>query len=254
MGGIFLPIMLNQLINGTAGFGWGVRASAFIVLACLAVANLLMSSHPAVTARPKVKPDIRSALTDVPYLLLITGALFILWGIYFPFFYEQLFAIEHGVDPTVSFYTLAILNGTSIFGRTFPNLFIHRFGVLNLLIPFCFICGALLFTLFGTVNTATCIVFSIIYGFFSGGFLSLVTLAAGSMARHESEIGMRVGLAYALASFGALTGNPIDGALLGSTYVWKKAIIFSAVSIIGGTGFICAARWKLVAQRGTQFV
>lgn len=65
--------MLNRLINGKAGFAWGVRASAFLILGMLVVANLLMSSHPAVTSRQRPPHNIRALFTDVPYMFIIAG-------------------------------------------------------------------------------------------------------------------------------------------------------------------------------------
>jgi hypothetical protein len=43
-------------------------------------------------------------------------------------------------------------------------------------------------------------------------------------------VSARFGVAFLISSFGALTGPPIDGALLGKTFPWSKAIIFSGVS------------------------
>ena len=61
--------MLNQLFQTTAGFEWGVRASAFVVLALLLASNLLMTSHPVVRSPDAPKPDMKGIITDVPYLL-----------------------------------------------------------------------------------------------------------------------------------------------------------------------------------------
>ncbi|KAA1478461.1 MFS general substrate transporter, partial [Dentipellis sp. KUC8613] len=149
LGGIFFPIMLDQLFHGSAGYAWGVRASAFIVLALLALANVLMTTDPAVSAYKKAKPDIKGFLHDAPYMLLIAGSLCCLMGVFFPYFYLQLFAILHGINPTFAFYTLAILNGSSIPGRILPNVFANKYGGFNLLIASCVACAALIFGLYG---------------------------------------------------------------------------------------------------------
>ena len=65
--------MLNRLVNGRVGFAWGVRATGFVVLGLLLAANLLMSSHPAVTSRKRPPKNIRALLTDAPYILLVIG-------------------------------------------------------------------------------------------------------------------------------------------------------------------------------------
>ena len=69
VGGIIFPIMLNQLFKGSAGFAWGVRASAFVVLGLLVLTNLLMTTNPAVHTQGKPKPDLRGILTDAPYMI-----------------------------------------------------------------------------------------------------------------------------------------------------------------------------------------
>lgn len=74
IGGIVFPIMLNKLLNSSIGFAWTVRIAAFVVLGCLAVANLLI--------RPRVKPSettqsmisqLKVLFTDIPYMLLVSG-------------------------------------------------------------------------------------------------------------------------------------------------------------------------------------
>lgn len=65
--------MLNQLFSGSAGFSWGVRASGFVVLALLLGANILMSDNPEIARNTKAKPDIKSILTDLPYILSTIG-------------------------------------------------------------------------------------------------------------------------------------------------------------------------------------
>ena len=43
---------------------------------------------------------------------------------------------------------------------------------------------------------------------------------------------VRVGLAFAFASFGVLIGYPVDGSLLGETFSWIRPIIFSGVGLL----------------------
>ncbi|THH06902.1 hypothetical protein EW146_g9475, partial [Bondarzewia mesenterica] len=251
VGGIIFPIMLNQLFQSSAGFKWGVRASAFVVLSLLVPANILMSANPPPGERPK--PNMRQILTDVPYMLSTLGVFCMNWGAYFPYFYLQLFAILHGVDSVVAFYTvMIILSAASIPGRVLLNVFADRLGAFNALIPSCFACGALLLALFGIKSVASTMIFAILYGFASGAFLSLLSPTIATLSKDTSEIGYRYsvrsltvvftliiciagllpeyasGWLFFVTSFGALTGTPIDGALLGETFPWYKAIVFSA--------------------------
>ncbi|KAI0311929.1 MFS general substrate transporter [Amylostereum chailletii] len=252
-GGIFFPIMLNRLFHGSVGFAWGVRASGFVVLGMLVCANILMSSNPLNENVEVPKPNTKAIFTDAPYLMACLATFFILWGIFFPYFYLQLYAILHGMDPTLAFYTLAILNGSSIPGRILPNFYADYIGPFNALTPSCFACGVLLIALLGIKSTASTIVFTVLFGFFSGAFLSLCSPALASLSRSENEIGIRVGLGLCIVSFGALTGTPIDGALLGKGFAWSNAIIFSAVSVLVGSGFMLLSR-QLVSRRSGKAI
>ncbi|THU98498.1 MFS general substrate transporter [Dendrothele bispora CBS 962.96] len=235
IGGIIFPIMLNQLFEGSTGFAWGVRASGFVVLGLLVIANLLMTENRPKSAGPAPKPDMKAILTDTPYLLSILAVFFLDWGVFFPYFYLQLFSILHGVDPNISFYTLAIMNASSMPGRIIPNGLADRYGPFNAIIPCAAACGILIFALFGVNTVAGVVVFSILYGFFSGAFLSLCAPCVASMSTNPSEVGwvsVRFGIAFALTGIGALTGTPITGALLGETFPWSKALIWSGVSCL----------------------
>ncbi|KAJ3925839.1 MAG: MFS general substrate transporter [Lentinula lateritia] len=231
VGGIIFPIMLNRLItNPRVGFAWGVRASAFVCLGLLIIANVLMTANPPKTQKPD-PPKLTVLFTDTAYIFGILGAAAADWGFFFPYFYLQLFAAIKGADATFSFYLLAILNGSSIPGRIIPNILSQKFGVFNTL-AFCTLaCSILIFALLGVdKSVAALVIFAILYGFFSGGFISLLAPVIASLARDESEMGIRLGLAYFIGSFGILAGNPIAGALLGETFPWWRPIVFSAVS------------------------
>ncbi|KAI0057037.1 MFS general substrate transporter [Artomyces pyxidatus] len=254
IGGIVFPIMLNQLFSSSVGFAWGVRASAFMVLGCLVAANFLMTPRAAVTSGKGPKPNIKSLLLDIPYLLAIVGGLVCFMGIFFPYFYLQLFSVLNGVDTNLAFYTISIMNAGSIPGRTLPNLFAGRYGVFNTCIITGSCCGVLILALFGIGSTAGAIVFAILYGFFSGAFMSILSPVLASLARNESEMGIRLGLAFFFSAIGALAGQPIVGSLLGPTFSWFKAIIFSAVTTFAGISFTIASRQLLVRRKGTQIL
>ncbi|KIM82760.1 hypothetical protein PILCRDRAFT_820057 [Piloderma croceum F 1598] len=240
VGGIVYPIMLNNLFNSSVGFANGVRASAYLTMGLLIVANCLMSAKPRgdITGRPKAK--LGDIFGDKPFLLVGGfGTFFICWTLFFPYFYLQLFTNLHGLPSTFAFYTLTIQNGASIFGRTIPNLIADKLGVLNVFIVVTFGAGVLLFALFGISSVGGVTIFAILYGFFSGGVLSLAAPLMVSFASNDSEIGMRIGVSYFINSFGFLTGPPISGALLGSQINWDKPIIFGLLFLLDQSLCFC---------------
>ncbi|KAK7029616.1 hypothetical protein VNI00_014314 [Paramarasmius palmivorus] len=256
IGGVIFPIMLNQLLAHGVEFGWAVRYTAFVVLAALIVANLVMTDRRAVGSRA-AKPDIKKILGNAPYLLTVVGVFFVDLGITFPYFYLQLFSVTKGVDRNIAFYALAIINAASLPGRIIPNIIADRVGPYNVLVTCTVICGAIIFAMFGIKNIAGMVVFAVFYGFFSGAFLGLFAPAVASLSDAPSEIGVRLGIAYFLTGFGTLVGPPIDGALVGHELLeleWPGAIIFSAVTMLGGGFLLLVARQILVKRKGTQQV
>lgn len=61
-------------------------------------------------------------------------------------------------------------------------------------------------------NLAGLVVVSILYGFVSGGMVSLPPATIANLTEDLSEYGTRMGMGYTIASIGALVGNPIGGA------------------------------------------
>ncbi|KAG9074018.1 hypothetical protein FS749_014467, partial [Ceratobasidium sp. UAMH 11750] len=224
-GGIVFPTMLNKIIQ-KAGFGWGVRSTAFVVLGCLVASNFMMKTRlpPKTNQTP---PDIKGIVTHGVFQLTVLGSFLITMGIWFPIFYIQLFAVVHDIDENLAFYSLTILNAASIFGRTIPNLLADKFGIFNVIIPCSAIVGVLVFAMFGVTSVGALIVFSILYGFFSGAFVSLISPMFVALARHMHEVGLRLGFGFGIVGIAALVGTPISGALLTDQNLWYRPIIFA---------------------------
>ncbi|KAI0058841.1 MFS general substrate transporter [Artomyces pyxidatus] len=228
VGGIFFPIMLNRLVHGSAGFAWGVRASAFVVMGMLGTAGCIMTSYPRRVAKDS-EPAPDAIFKDAPYMVFIIGGIFVNWGIFLPYFYLQLYGIVHGIDPKFAFYMLAIMNGSSIPGRVVPNLLSGKLGPINILASASFGCAILTFALLSVkFSIAGIVIFAVLYGFCAGTLFSMVSPAVAAYC-DERQLGARLGLALAMGSVGILTGAPIEGELLGANYTWSRPIFFSAV-------------------------
>ena len=64
-----------------------------------------------------------------------------------------------------------------------------------------------------------------------------------------------MGLAFAIAAFGALIGAPIDGKLLGeSPFDWSSAFLFSGVIVLGGSAVLLVARFMVARRKGISRV
>jgi hypothetical protein len=84
---------------------------------------------PNVCMRVRVLPAKSRSLLDLraflipAYSLQVAGFFLGFMGLYMPFFYAQVYAIqEHITNESLAFYLLAVMNSTSVFGRIVPNL------------------------------------------------------------------------------------------------------------------------------------
>jgi len=121
------------------------------------------------------------------------------------------FAELHGVDSNLAFYLLSILNAASIFGRLLPNFLADKFGNYNLVICASGASSVLIFIWPVAKSKGALIVFALLYGFFSGAYVSLLPGCLTSLSSHVGEIGARIGLGWSVVAIAALTGPPILG-------------------------------------------
>ncbi|KAF7319578.1 MFS general substrate transporter [Mycena chlorophos] len=254
LGGVVFPIVLNNLINGPVGFAWGIRAVAFITGGLLVIGNIL--TKPRLPTKKQRAPEdnmvMKLILTDFPYWLSVAGASLVLWGIFFPYFYLQLYSVLHGVDNDVAFYTITVLNSASVIARTLPNFMADKFGPLNVAIPMTAISGGLVFAMLRLNSVGSLFAFSALYGFFSGAFMSLLAAIMSSFAFSVNEIGSRIGIAMFVLAFPLLTGAPITGALLHPPeYTWWRGVLFSGVVQLSGVALLVVSRALVARRKGT---
>ncbi|KAG6827019.1 hypothetical protein H0H92_013539 [Tricholoma furcatifolium] len=254
LGGALHPIMLNNLFYGSVGFHNGVRASAGLCTGLLITALLLLRPRfrPSNKGGPSMTTVLKNFLHDPSYVILICGTFLIYTGLYFPIFFLQLKAVKNGINVSLAFYTIAILNGSSVFGRIFPNMIVHRIGVFNMVIGITTVTGILVFCPLAIKDVAGTMVFSILYGFFSGAYAGLVSPLISSLAKDNSEIGARLGICFSFTGIGGLIGTPIAGALLTTSYIWWRPFLFSGVCVFVATLCFCISRHLLVLQKGTH--
>lgn len=86
IGGIIHPIMLNRLFP-RIGFPQAVRASAYLVLGCCVIAQLLARSRIPGRKHRQTQPppfDFATIVKDTPYLFAVSGAFFVALGLFYP--------------------------------------------------------------------------------------------------------------------------------------------------------------------------
>lgn len=88
---------------------------------------------------------------------------------------------------------------------------------------------------------------SIVYGFLSGGVIIIPGPTITDLSPSKSDIGVRLGLAYLVASFGGLLGNPLTAAIKGDgkSTVYNFTGVWVCGAAVMGVGLIAllATRW-----------
>ncbi|KAK7675853.1 hypothetical protein QCA50_021210, partial [Cerrena zonata] len=106
VGGIVYPIVLQRLIS-SLGFGWAVRVSAFITLACLSVASLTIRTNLPLKKKLTLAGAVDlTGFTDLRYVLATVGAFLGFYALFVPFFYIESFGNLQGIDPSLKKYLL----------------------------------------------------------------------------------------------------------------------------------------------------
>ncbi|KAJ5391254.1 monocarboxylate permease [Penicillium cosmopolitanum] len=243
LGGVIFPIMVSKLIP-QVGFGWAMRICAFLVLFMLVIANVTLKSR----LKPQKKGfDVMNfirPLHDIKFVLTVAAAFCFFWGMFLPFTFVITSGERYGMSQNMSQYLIPILNAASIFGRTLPGYLADRVGRYNVMIVFSYLSGILVLALWLPARAnAPIIVFSALYGFGSGAFVSLAPALIAQISDLR-EVGIRNGTCFSIISIAALTGSPIGGALVPDMLhgSYEKLQIFSGVVMIAGATLFIAAR------------
>jgi predicted MFS family arabinose efflux permease len=172
IGGIIWPIALKNLFSKLS-FGWTVRIAAFIMLPFLMVACFTIKlpkseeKEKGQGKEKKEKPDF--SVVKKPMLLLLATALFMNYlGLFTPNYYVTSYTISRKLDPSMAFYMLAIMNGSSLFGRIIPGIWADRYGAFNVMILSAGTSGVVCMCWTGAESIAAIGVWSAVYGFTSG--------------------------------------------------------------------------------------
>lgn len=215
IGGVIYPIMFNKL-QQEIGFAWATRTLAFVALGTCSISISVM--------RVRFKPKEKRALIQLAAFKelqfnLYSIALFLgFLGFYNYLIYVQPWAIQNKVvSDTLGFYLVPILNAASTFGRITPNLIADYSGPLNMLTPASAISALLAFCWIAANSSAAIVIVTLLYGFFSGGFVSLPPVVMMVITKDLRNFGTRLGMSFAICAIALLIGTPIGGAILNGT-------------------------------------
>ncbi|KAE8395818.1 major facilitator superfamily domain-containing protein [Aspergillus alliaceus] len=247
-GGAIIPLLLRTLF-AKYSWTWAIRVIAFIALACYALGfSLIKGRLPASTSS---RATIDPAAFKSPRLCFLAVAVFAFEFIIFGCAALLPTYVRYaGLATDVQFYSLTVLNAMSLLGRVLPGVaadLVGRFNILLSLVVLTLLIMAAVWTPFGTQNEATLYAVVAIFGFGSGGWLSLAPVCAGQLCKTE-EYGRFYGTVYCVAAFGVLVTVPVGGELLQTTTPQVLVGFYSGVLVLG---LVCVvlSRWALLDWR-----
>lgn len=155
-------------------------------------------------------------------------------GFFMPTIYLPTYARSLGVDNAAVTATVALLNGSMVFGCIFVGVLIDRVHVTTAV----FVCTAgatfSVFVLWGLAASIPLLcIFSVVYGFFAGGFSSTYAgvIKHITSSYPGSDPGMVIGVMAAGRGIGSVICGPLSEALI-RTRPWE-----GKVALGYGTGF-----------------
>jgi MFS family permease len=223
------------------------------MLFLLIITNLTVRPFTPPKPRSVTRTELLKPLREPQFLLFMIGMFIFTYGFYPPINYLPVQALEAGVAAGLVDYLLPILNAGSLFGRLSAGFLGDRIGRFNIFIIVCYLSALSILALWlPDSSTPALIAFSVLFGFFSGAYVSLLTPLILQISP-MSELGFRTGIVLLATAVGGLTTNPINGAIVDGPGGWVGLKVFAGVFAVVGTSFVVLARvkgtgWRVFAR------
>ncbi|KZL81375.1 mfs monocarboxylate [Colletotrichum incanum] len=247
-GGVTISMMLRSILP-RLGWQWSMRIMGFLVLGIMILGAICFLPYPRLSAPVSGAPVGKtgamldfSAFQSPPFGFMTMGLFlleFVLFGItgLLP-----TFAITVGFGSDVGFSLVAILNGTSCFGRIMTGVIGDKLGHLNILlamISITIVFTGVVFVPFGTKHIGALYAFAALWGYGSGSFLSSTPVCLGKTCEPK-DYGRYLGTMNFFVSFSLLVTVPIGGQMLESMGGTALSGFYLAVIFLGGVCFFAA--------------
>jgi MFS family permease len=246
-GGVVFPVIVQQCLP-RIGFPWTIRIIGFIMLLCnIVTISLFRTRLPPRKTGPLVDWE---SFKEAPFSLYCAGMFFTFWGLYFAFFYIGSYGRNVlGVSYQQSINLLLVQICMGFVFRLLPTYYADKIGSLNVLIPFAFTSGIMMFGWIGIHSVGALYCFAVIYGSGSAVIQALWPAIIGSLSKTPDmkKVGVRMGMAFTIVSFSSFTGPPLAGALIernGGNYLYAN--VWAGSSFFIGGSLLVATRWSLV--------
>lgn len=213
IGGVIVPVVFRRLVN-QIGFPWTCRVLGFISLAVSLFCLAILPLQPKKTTKPRKLIEL-DAFKEAPFMLINLSGFCSFLAYWIPLFYLPTFGLTAlQMSPNLSYYMISILNAGSFVGRLAPAFIIPQLGAMPTSFISHFCCAVLLFGWIGVTSNAGFIVWSILFGMFSGIMIGTNPTACAHPTISPLRVyGTRWGIISSAAAVGTLVGTPIAGAL-----------------------------------------
>lgn len=253
LGGIGFSLIIQHLAP-RIGFPWAMRVVALISLVLLLVANVFLRKRIPDNKSAKLYMDF-SLLRDAKFAITVLAIFLVEFAVFIPYSYISSYAVRSGLGLQTSLLLNTVLNAGAIPGRVLPGYVADRAGAFNTMCATSLCCGALVLGLWLTAggDGVRIMSFAALFGFWSGAAISLSPVCVSRVCRIE-DYGKSNGITYFVASFGALVGIPIAGALVkdegAGAGSYRALILFGGMAYMLAFAAFCVARgvaggWKL---------
>ncbi|KFZ03856.1 hypothetical protein V502_10603 [Pseudogymnoascus sp. VKM F-4520 (FW-2644)] len=250
--GLCIPFTTNWLLNA---YGFRTTLRIWAVVITIVSAPLIYFLRARV-APPQSSRPVRQGLGFLrtrTFWLLQIGLTMESLGYFIPSIYLPTFARSLGYSSSVGTLLVALVNAASVPSTILLGMLIDRFHVTTVVLISTV--GAVLsvFLLWGFSDALPLlIVFSILYGFFAGGFVSTFSgvIKALKGLDESTDVGTVLGFLSAGRGIGAVASGPLSEALLRSKPWQGKAslgygtgygglIVFTGITAaVGGVSFL----------------
>jgi predicted MFS family arabinose efflux permease len=249
--GLIIPFLLNSLLEK-----WGFRTTlriwaATILILSMPLLYFLRPRLPILSVSRSPRYGLNFLKTPSFWLLQV-GVVVESLGYFLPSIYLPTFAAHLGLSPATGSLLVALLNGAAVFATIIMGMLIDRFHVTTVILLSTIGATLSVFLLWG-LSTALplLVVFSIMYGFFAGGFVSTNAGIIKLVKRYDqsADVGMMLGVTSAGRGVGSVLSGPLSEALLkgggwrgkaglGYGSGFGELIVFTGVTAaVGGMSF-----------------
>ncbi|KAI8896995.1 major facilitator superfamily domain-containing protein [Globomyces pollinis-pini] len=188
---------------------------------------------------------------------------FSMFGYFIPFFFVPAYAVQNGMTDSEGALLIGYMQGASAVGRILLGFIADRLGHVNIL-TFSLSVGAIsgLFIWPFSTTYLTLTLFSVVYGFFVGGLISLLPSAIVELFGSQRS-GAVISMVYTAFIFGDIIGAPVAGAILHSMsklnslgileYNYLPIMLLTGGAILVGTLFMLSIKLSTTKDRYLKY-